>query len=160
MPIAVFADFQIGVAAYYNVPITTAQIAAPEDVSIKDFSFGLDTRFNVSLFQAQATVMYAAADGLFPATLIAYTDVGLVVDLAIIRLGLGIGPNILFILSDEADPVQIGGNIKLFTEVVLGDLSIGVNFSMMIPDLNFENIAAAFEEPSGFVGISVLYKLF
>lgn len=165
LPLSVFADFQIGGAAYLNVPLTPGQDAI-EDASgfeFGDLLFGADVRFNLSLFQAQATVFYSAAEETVPATpasLGVYTDVGLLIDLSLVRLGLGIGPNLVFILDDVTDPTQIGANIKVSGEIVLGDLSIGVNFITMIENLAVEDFAAAFEEPTGYFGVSVLYKLF
>lgn len=165
LPLAAFADFQIGGAAYLNIPLTPGQNAIEEASGFEfgDLLFGADVRFNLSIFQAQATVFYSGAEDTeppTPASLGVYTDLGIVIDLVLVRLGLGVGPNVSFILEDVTNPTQIGANVKASAEIVLGNLSIGLNFVTLIENLAVDDVAAAFKEPTGYFGISVLYKLF
>ncbi len=167
LPLAAFADFQIGGAVYLNIPFTEGQIEIEDEsggIELGDLLFGADVRFNLSIFQAQATVFFSGAEENTepptPASLGVYTDLGIVIDLVLIRLGLGVGPNVSFILEDVTNPTQIGANVKASAEIVLGNLSIGLNFVTLIENLAVDDVAAAFKEPTGYFGISVLYKLF
>jgi hypothetical protein len=163
LPLAAFADFQIGGAAYLNVPLTKNQIDSNIDLSVDDLQFGADARFNIGILQFQGLMMFQPGneDVFLDPYINLYTDIGVVFDLAIIRLGAGIGPNFgLSLGENNGDAFNVGANIKLSAEVVLGNLSLGLNWLMVIPDLTVEDVAAAFEQPCGYAGISVLYKLF
>ena len=71
LPVAVFADspppslisWGIGPAAFYKSPVLLGQPTDTNNLNVDQFIFGGDLRFKVSLFQAEALVLYAGGNG-------------------------------------------------------------------------------------------------
>ncbi|MBN1647813.1 MAG: hypothetical protein JW874_07260 [Spirochaetales bacterium] len=160
LPIAVFADFQVGAAAYLNIPLTPEQVEVNE-LSFSDFLFGADVRFNLGPLSIQGTGFYRGGDDYTSSAIGLYTDIGLLIDLAVVRLSLGVGPNFTLLLDDGvSDAARIGANVKASGEIVIGNLAFALNWMMLIENLAVEDILYALENPYGYLGLSVLYKLF
>jgi hypothetical protein len=163
LPLAAFADFQIGPTAFYNFYISEPDdLPGADELSINDFSFGLDARLKLSIFQAGAFAFYQPGYEDDPGSVELFTNLGIALDIFIFRLGAGIGPNLIVFLGDPGfeDTVNLGLNFKLSGEVMLGGISVSLNYLMYV-DLSeeAENMFKP-ENIEGLLGISVLFKLF
>ena len=78
---------------------------------------------------------------------------GLAFDLSILRLSAGVGPTVLFLLSDVTDPVLLGFNAKANADVKLGPISVGLSYAMA---LNFDD-GVALDKSTGLLGANVLF---
>lgn len=169
LPCLVFAEFQLGPAALYNWILAPGEVAdnITGDVSIDDFTFGADARFKLGIFQATGLALFSPAyddpdepDLSAPAEIEVYLDGGIALDFVLLRLGLGIGPNINFVLDKEADEVvQFGGNVKLNCDVMLGDIAVSLSYLMFLEDFSMEGVDNLLEYTEGCLGLSVLFKL-
>jgi hypothetical protein len=149
LPVAVFADWGIGGAAFYKSPVLLGQPIDTSNLNVDQFSFGGDLRFKLSFFQAEALLLYSAGD---TNSLNAYLDAGLALDVAILRLSLGAGPNFTYNFG-ESSPVQAGLNAKVGADVMLGPISLGLSYIMA---LNLNN-GLYINTGSGLLGVQVLF---
>lgn len=149
LPVAVFADWGIGGAAFYKSPVLLGQPIDTSNLNVDQFSFGGDLRFKLSFFQAEALLLYSAGD---TNSINAYLDAGLALDVAILRLSLGAGPNFTYNFG-ESSPVQAGLNAKVGADVMLGPISLGLSYIMA---LNLNN-GLYINTGSGLVGVQVLF---
>jgi hypothetical protein len=156
LPAMAFAlDFQIGGTAMYKGMLEDFESGVP-DVGFDDFTFGAEARLNFGLIQGAAAVLYYPDE--FNPSLVALTDVGLTLNLAIVRLGAGIGPNFYIPLSDGG-PSGVGFNLKGAVDVQLGGISVGLvgyYYLASFDDLD----AGLFETAQPWLGLTVLFKLF
>lgn len=169
LPIGLFAQFQVGVTGLYASPLTPEAIGNFDlaSISIDDFAFGGDVRFALGPLQLSALGLYSPEyydsywDEYNPASLLLLTDVGLKLDLWIFRLAAGIGPNFEFDFYDPSYPIestdvfQLGGNIKLNADIVIGPVQFGLSYTILT-NLNFADIVSSLENPYGYAGVSVL----
>ena len=158
LPALAFADidFQIGGTAMYKGFLSDI-LDGPDGITLQDFTYGAEARLNFGFIQGAAAGLYYPDE--FAPSLIVLTDIGLTLDLAIIRLGAGIGPNFYIPLEGTADGVPIGLNLKGAVDLQLGKLSLGVvgyYYLASLEDLN----ADLFETAQPWVGLTLLYKLF
>jgi hypothetical protein len=149
LPVAVFADWGIGGAAFYKSPVLLGQPVDISNLNVNQFNFGGDLRLKLSWFQAEALVLYAAGD---INSLNAYLDAGLALDVAILRLSLGAGPNFTYSFG-KSSPMQAGLNAKVGADVKLGPISFGLSYIMA---LNFDN-GLYVTTSSGLLGAQVLF---
>ena len=149
LPVAVFADWGIGGAAFYKSPVLLGQPIDTNNLNVNQFSFGGDLRFKLSWFQAEALLLYSAGD---VNSLNAYLDAGLALDVAILRLSLGAGPNFTYNVG-ESSPIQAGLNAKVGADVKLGPISFGLSYIMA---LNIDN-GLYINTGSGLLGVQVLF---
>jgi hypothetical protein len=159
LPAFAFADFQLGGVGMYRG--TIAQLKA-KDVGIEDFTFGAEARFKLSLFQAGVSALYYPENALKPPAIVALTDVGLSLDLLFLRFGLGLGPNLVIALKDTgaAKPFPVGLNMKLSTDVNIGNLSLGlVGFYYLDSIKDLKNVGSIFKEMP-WLGVTAMFKLF
>jgi hypothetical protein len=161
LPAFAFAEFQLGGVGMYKG--TKAQLMA-KDVGLKDFTFGAEARFKLSLFQAGVSALYYPENValLKPPAIVALTDLGLSLDLLFLRFGLGLGPNLIIALKDTgaAKPFPVGLNMKLSTDVNVGNLSIGlVGFYYLDSIKELKNIGQVFKEMP-WLGVTAMFKLF
>jgi len=89
LPVAVFAEWAIGGAAFYKSPVLLGQPIDASNVNVNQSSFGVDLRFKLAWFQAEGLLLYSAGD---VQSLNVYLDAGLALDVAILRLSVGAGP--------------------------------------------------------------------
>ena len=87
-------------------------------------------------------------------------DPGIVLDLALLRFGIGAGPNLGFELENTDDVFDFGANIKVNGEILLGGISINISYLMFINDFTLESVDFLANNLEGMFGISVLFKVF
>ncbi len=151
VPIGAFADWGIGPAAFLKSPVLVGQPIDTTNLNVNQFIFGADLRFKASVFQAEALLLYAPGEY---SSINGYFDVGIAVDVAIVRLSLGVGPNINFNLRPNS-LVQAGFNAKAGVDLMLGPVSLGLSYIMA---LNINN-GVYINTGSGLLGIQVLFWL-
>jgi hypothetical protein len=160
LPAFAFAEFQIGGVGMYRG--TMAQLKA-KDVGIEDFTFGAEARLKLSLFQAGVSALYYPEVPLAkPPAIVALTDVGLSLDVLFLRFGLGLGPNLVIALKDTgaAKPFPVGLNMKLSTDVKIGNLSLGlVGFYYLDSIKDLKNVGSVFKEMP-WLGVTAMFKIF
>jgi hypothetical protein len=152
LPAAAFADFGIGAAAFGKSPVLVGQSNDTNNLNVSQFSFGGDMRLKLSLFQAEALVLYASGNGVNSFN--TYLDAGVAVDLSILRLSLGAGPNFIY-NSGANSGAQVGLNVKAGADVMLGQISFGLSYIMAMNIANGVQIATN----SGLLGVSVMFWL-
>jgi hypothetical protein len=81
-----------------------------------------------------------------------YLDAGVALDVAILRLSLGAGPNFTTNFG-QAAPIQAGLNAKIGADVKLGPISVGASYIMVLNLANGVNVQTS----SGLLGIQVLF---
>ena len=157
LPAAVFADspspisWGIGPAVFYKSPVLIGRPVDTNKLNVDQLRFGGDLRFKLSLFQAEALVLYASGNGV--TSLNTYLDAGLAVDIAIVRLDLGVGPSYIY-NSGNGSGVQAGFNAKLGADLLLGPISVGASYIM---DLNINHGVQSRHRLSGLLGLNVLF---
>ena len=149
LPVAVFADWGIGGAAFYKSPVLLGQPLDLGNLNVDQFSFGGDLRFKLGWFQAEALVLYSAGE---VNSLNAYLDAGVALDVAILRLSLGAGPNLIYNFG-QSSPTQAGLNAKVGADLMLGPISVGLSYIMA---LNLDN-GFYVRTGSGLLGVQVLF---
>ena len=162
LPVFAFADFQVGAVGMYKG--TIAQLKA-KDVGFEDFTFGAEARFKLSLFQAGVSALYYPENVamLKPPAIVALTDVGLSLDVLFLRFGLGLGPNLVIALKNEAGfqkPDPVGLNLKLSADAKIGNLSVGlVGFYYLDSIKDLKNVGQVFKEMP-WLGVTAMFKIF
>lgn len=151
LPVAVFADLGIGGAAFFRSPVLLGQPIDVNNLNVNQFTFGGDLRFKLSFFQAEALVLFSAGEIY---SFVAYLDAGLALDVAILRLSLGAGPNLTYSIGQTA-PVQAGLNAKVGADVMLGPVSVGLSYIMALSIGNRTHVSTG----SGLLGAQVLVWL-
>jgi hypothetical protein len=172
IPAAAFAQLQIGPTAFYNFPLIGDSTLNPPELSglnISDFSFGVDIRGKIAFFQLSGMALFtpgvSAAGGsiTLPASTDIFLDAGVAFDIAIIRLGLGVGPNFTFFFGEgtaSSDIVSAGMNIKATLEFLLGKVAIGITYLTQF-DFDLQQIGSVLsaDKTQGLFGLSVLFTL-
>jgi hypothetical protein len=151
LPIAAFAEWGVGGAAFYKSPVLMGQPIDAANVNVDQFSFGGDLRFKLGWFQAEGLLLYS--DGEIQSLNI-YLDAGVALDVAIVRLSLGAGPNFITNFGQSA-PIQAGLNAKVGADIKLGPISFGLSYIMALNLSNGVNVQTA----SGLLGVQVLFWL-
>jgi hypothetical protein len=150
---AAFADFGIGGAAFFNSPYLLGQEVNKSDLNVDQVTFGGDMRLKLSILQGEALALYATGDGV--QSLNIYLDAGLALDILLLRISAGVGPNFVFNIDEKDKPVQTGLNGKLSADVKLGPISVGLSYIM---DLNIDH-GIDLQTSSGLLGAQVLLWL-
>ena len=119
-------------------------------MNVNQFSFGGDLRLKIAWFQAEALVLYSAGD---VQSLNTYLDAGVALDVAILRLSLGVGPNLYYNISQGSSPVQAGLNAKVGADIKLGPISVGASYIMALNLANGVNVQTS----TGLLGVQVLF---
>ncbi len=151
LPIAAFAEFGIGGAAFYKSPVLLGQPIDVANANVDQFSFGGDLRLKLGWFQAEGLVLYSAGQA---QSLNIYLDGGVALDIAILRLSLGIGPDFAANFG-QSYPVQAGLNAKVGADIKLGPISFGLSYIMALNLANGFNVQTS----SGLLGAQVLFWL-
>jgi len=156
LPTLAFAfDLQVGATAMYKGLLSDI-IDGPSGIGFDDFTYGGEVRLGFGILQGAAAVLY------YPDTvdsLKLLTDIGLTLNLAIVRLGVGIGPNVVIPLDGTISGVPVGLNLKGAVDLQLGKLSLGVVGYYYLDSLS-DLDADLFTTAQPWVGLSLLYKLF
>lgn len=175
LPAVLFAEFRLGPAAFMNFPLVQDReynVPELEGPDPSDFTFGLDARLKILLFQGSATALFTpgaeASDStgepvVLPASMDIFLDAGVAVDILFLRLGLGAGPNFTFFFSNEetvSDPASAGFNLKGTVDIVLGPVSFGLCYINQF-DIDFDTstIVLSADKTQGLLGFAVLFKL-
>ncbi len=151
LPAAAFADWGVGGAAFYKSPVLMGQQVDISNVNVNQFSFGGDLRFKLDWFQAEGLLLYSAGD---IQSLNMYLDAGLALDVSILRLSLGVGPNFSSNFG-QSYPIQAGLNAKIGADIKLGSVSIGASYIMALNLSNGFNVQTS----SGLVGVQAIFWL-
>ena len=151
LPSAVFADWAIGGAAFYKSPVLIGQPPNPLELNVDQFSFGGDLRFKMGWFQAEGLVLYSAGA---VQSLNTFLDAGVALDVAILRLSLGVGPNFTYTFGSDAI-FQAGLNAKIGADLVFGAVSVGVSYIMSMNLASGVHVSTS----AGMLGIQVLVWL-
>ena len=152
VPLLSFAELGVGAAAFFNSPVLIGQEPELSGLRSGGFTFGGDLRFKLSILQLEALGLVTVEDGATALDL--YTDVGLALDVLILRLSLGAGPNFTYVFGGGADPAMFGFNIKANVDFKLGKhFSLGVSY---ITGLTIDH-GIALDKSTGMLGASVLY---
>jgi hypothetical protein len=170
VPMISFADFQIGPTAMYNFTFYDANLPPVQSLSISNFTFGADARLNFGILQGSAYGLVTpgsvdvAAAVYNPTILKLYTDLGICLDVLILRLSAGIGPNFNFYFADPSAPTkpdifQLGLNLKLAADINFGSIALSVVY-FTDTNLTAQGVAQAFQKINGNLGLSLLFKLF
>jgi hypothetical protein len=147
--VAAFAEWGIGGAAFYKSPVLIGQPLDTANVNVNQFSFGGDLRFKLAWFQAEGLLLYSAGD---VQSLNMYLDGGVALDVAILRLSLGIGPNFVANFG-QSSILQAGLNAKIGADIKLGSISVGASYIMALNLANGVNVQTS----SGLLGVQVLF---
>jgi hypothetical protein len=150
LPVAVFADWGIGGAAFYKSPVLLGQPVDTSNVNVDQFSFGGDLRLKLGWFQADGLVLYSGGE---VDSLNAYLDAGVALDVAILRLSLGVGPNFVYNFDGSSSPWQAGLNAKVGADLKLGPVSFGLSYIMA---MNLDN-GFYVRTGSGLLGAQILF---
>lgn len=162
LPAAVFAQVQIGPTAYYNFPLADTDEV---EWDTSNFTFGADSRIKFGPIQAQGLGLYTAPsrdDGVNAVHVVdLHTNIGVAFDVLLFRFGAGFGPSFSLEFGDGAkETAGMGTNGRLGAELMLGDLSVGLNYLMRFP-FNFSEAGRLFDadRSRGLVGASLLFSL-
>jgi hypothetical protein len=149
IPLLSFAELGLGASAFFNSPVLIGTPIDKSELREGGFTFGGDVRFKLSILQLEALGLVTLGD---QKSIDLYADAGLALDLAILRLSLGVGPTVFFLL-DSSDPTLAGFNAKLNADVKLGRLSVGLSYIMglMVED------GIALDKSTGMLGANVLF---
>ncbi|OHD67998.1 MAG: hypothetical protein A2177_07800 [Spirochaetes bacterium RBG_13_68_11] len=158
LPTLAFAlDFQIGGTAMYKGMLSDI-VDGPNGITLQDFTYGAEARLTFGLLQGAAAFLYYPSEPYDSLKLLA--DIGVTLNLAIVRLGVGIGPNFQIPLDGgSVDGLPLGLNLKGAVDLQLGKLSLGVvgyYYLDSFDDLN----ADLFNNAQPWVGLTLLYQLF
>jgi hypothetical protein len=151
LPIMAFADLGIGVATFLKSPVLIGQPIDTEHMNVDQFSFGANLLYKLGWFQVEGLLLYSTGD---IQSLNFYLDAGVALDVSILRLSIGAGPNFVSNLQ-ESHLSQAGLNAKIGADVVVGKVSMGLSYIMA---LNFDNGITA-DTGSGLLGIRLLLWL-
>lgn len=146
---AAFAEFGIGAAAFYSSPVLIGQPIDTANMNVDQFSFGADARLKFGWFQAEGLLLYSSGD---VDSLDIYLDAGLALDVAFLRISLGVGPNFTNNFG-QSSPVQAGLNAKIGADVKIGAISVGMSYIMA---MNLDN-GLYVRTASGLLGVQVLF---
>ena len=151
IPLLSFADFGIGASAFFNSPVLIGHDIDGPALRDGGFTFGADARLKLlKILQVEALGLVTLGD---EASIDLYADVGLAFDIAILRLSLGVGPTVFFMLDNPADPTLVGFNAKANADIKLGRLSFGLSYIMgLIVDGGVE-----LDKSTGMLGANVLF---
>ena len=164
LPVAAFAQVQLGGTALYNFPYFEG--TGPTELDASDFTFGADARIRVLFFQASALALFTPGytDELsneVAGNIYLILDGGLSFDVLFMRLGLGVGPSLRVNLDPGTDATGLGLNVKGTAEVMLGSFAVGLTYLNQF-EFDFADGATQLldqDYTKGLLGVSVLFAL-
>jgi hypothetical protein len=155
LPLSLFAQgFYLGVDAmfkgdYMELP---SGFSNPGSI-VHNLAFGAEARFTFAIFEAQAMALYNLNQSFNT-----YLDVGLCLDIAIISLGIGVGPNfVINFWSGAPAAAGFGFNGKAHVDLNLGSFKISVFYLLLVDSLNFPTFSQNLR--LGNAGLALLFKL-
>ena len=147
LPFGLFADFGIGGAVFYNSPVLIGQEVDTSGIGLSDFTFGANARYKFSFLQLDGLVLLTLGDN---AVADAFLDVEACLDLLMLRLSAGLGPNLSYNFSDGG--METGFNAKANVDLKLGKISLGLSYIMA---LNLDG-GIALDKSTGLLGATIL----
>jgi hypothetical protein len=147
VPWGLFPEAGFGVAAFYQSPVLIGQDVDTNDIGLEDFTFGGNLRFKLSLLQLDGLALVTLGDN--PA-IDAFLDGELALDIAILRISAGLGPNLTYTFDDGE--VSTGFNAKANLDFLLGPVSVGLSYIMA---LDVED-GISLDRGTGFLGATFL----
>jgi len=138
---------------YKEDPKYLQDIQPSDQPFLLHLALGGEARLKLSLLEGSALVLYEL-DNAFDV----YLDVGVSLDLALLTIGAGIGPNFIIQADPDApEPTSFGFNGRVHADLNLGDIKISAYWLILVESLSYKN----FEDnlTAGSVGVSVLFKL-
>lgn len=148
VPVLMFAELAVGGVAMLKSPVLLGQKVNLDHVNINQFTFGGDIRFKVEMIQLESMLVCSTGD---ITGLDIYTDAGLAFDIALIRLSVGAGPNFTWNFTNKP-PLQAGLNAKVGADLMLGNVSVGCSYLMV---MNYNSHVDIYTN-TGLFGIQVL----
>ena len=153
LPLSMFAEkaaeLGVGGAMYFKSPVLLGQPIDKDNLNVNQFAFGGDVRFKMDWFQAEGLLFCATGD---VSGLNMFLDAGVGLDIAIVRLSIGAGPNINWNFG-STPLIQTGINAKIGADVKIDRLSVGLSYIMALTNDEGININTG----SGLLGMQVLY---
>lgn len=144
-------ELGVGGAMFFKSPVLLGQPIDKSKLNVSQFAFGGDVRLKMNWFQVEGLLFCATGD---VSGLNMYLDAGVGLDIAIVRLSLGVGPNVTWNF-DSSPLIQTGLNAKIGADVKLDKISVGLSYIMALTNDEGINI----ESSSGLLGMQVLYWL-
>ena len=127
-PTIAFAQLGFGPAAFFKSPVLLGQSIDTDEANVNQFRFGADVRYRMGWFQAQGLGLYSMGD---VNSLDLFLDAGVALDVAIVTLSAGAGPN--FTNNFDSSPArQAGLNSRVGADVLLGPVSVGASHIMAL----------------------------
>lgn len=148
VPVVMFAELAVGGVAMLKSPVLLGQEVNLDNVNVDQFSFGGDVRLKVGIIQVESLLVCSAGD---VTGLDIYTDAGLAFDIALVRLSVGAGPNFTWNFTHQP-PLQVGLNAKVGADLMLGNVSVGCSYIMV---MNYNEHVDIYTN-TGLFGIQVL----
>jgi hypothetical protein len=152
LPAMVFAQLSVGPAVYLKSPVLLGQEIDIDEVNVNQFSFGGDVRYRIGWFQAEGLLLYSTGD---VDSLDLYLDAGVALDVAIVTLSIGAGPNFTNNFG-ESHASQAGLNARVGADIQLGAISVGASYIMA---LNITDYRFSVQKSSGLLGAHVLFQM-
>ena len=158
LPVALFAQLQVGGTALYNYPLS-GDAGDASAVTPSDFTFGADARLKILFFQGSGLALFTPGSETVPGNIDIFLDGGVSFDVAMLRLGLGVGPNFRVPLGEGAT-TGFGLNVKATADLMLGDLSLGLSYLNKF-ELDFSQAEQLLDQDysQGLLGVSLLFTL-
>jgi hypothetical protein len=154
IPAMAFADFQIGVVAGdFAAPISYMDSGA--SISSSDLAYGLEARLKLWILQAGVSAFYMPSIE----TVYMLTDAGVALDLLFLRVGAGVGPNLL--ADTQGGGSQLWGwNLKTTFDINLGNLGLGlITYTAFDSFANFGYVMQNFMDYT-YLGVTLMFRIF
>jgi hypothetical protein len=153
LPVFMFAEktgeLGIGGAMFFKSPVLLGQPVDRDSLNVNQFVFGGDVRYKLGWFQAEGLLFCATGD---ISGLNMYLDAGACLDVSILRLSIGAGPNITWNFN-STPLIQTGLNAKIGADIKLDQISFGLSYIMALTSNEGINIRYS----SGLLGMQVLF---
>ncbi|MBN2351987.1 MAG: hypothetical protein JXD23_05405 [Spirochaetales bacterium] len=154
LPMSMFGQFFLGASALYKGDPLGIPSITPDPSIVDNLAFGADIRVNLAIFEAQALALYNL-DQSFNC----YFDLGIVLNIAIVSIGAGVGPNfVVSLASGTPEPFAFGFNGKIHADINLGSFKISAYYMFLIDNISIPDITS--QMYAGNVGLSLMFKLF
>jgi hypothetical protein len=151
IPVVAFAQVAVGGIVFVKSPLLFGESVNSANANINQVCFGGDIRYKADWLQLE-TVLVGSAGSVNGVDIIA--DAGVTVDLSMIRLSAGIGPNLSWNIQTKPI-VQTGMNAKIGADVMLGKMSVGASYIMALKYNDHVDLYTR----SGLLGFQVLVWL-
>lgn len=153
LPLGLFAEFYLGASALYKEDPEYLQEIQDESF-INDMAFGAEARLKIFMIEGSALALYE-----FDNAFDVFLTVGVAFDVALFTIGVGVGPNFIIQMDENApsDPLAFGFNGKVHVDLNLGNIKVSAYWLILVENLAYEE----FEDNLTFgnIGVSVLFNL-